>query len=299
MLCMGALNARSIDWQNIQVALHTLHRPEGGYSLAQRGLITTADGRDLFVKIGADDHTRRWAAKEIQVYDFLVENSYPYVPKLLSTNEDNTGFALDALRTEDGWDWSDTWSKDRLDATLKALDVLSTIKPAPRYRELVKPVMTDENNGWPKIAASEELQTNLVAKLAGAGETALITELRPHVERSLNFIIFHNTLVHDDVRADNCPWNESLGEVKLVDWNWLELGDRRIDLAAMLVHVQASGFNVVPNYRDRLDADALHWMAGFWFEAASKPIWPGGAEKLREVQLRAGITALKLSRVHS
>jgi hypothetical protein len=40
-------------------------------------------------------------------------------------------------------------------------------------------------------------------------------------------------------------------------------------------------------------------MAGFWFEAASKPIWPGGAEKLREVQLRAGITALKLAQTLS
>jgi len=294
-----AESPRPIAWNHIQAALGTLRRPEGGYSLAQRGLITTGDGKILFVKIGVDEYTNGWAAKEIRAYDYLTENSYPFIPKLLSTNEDNTGFALDALCAEDGWDWSDTWSKERLDATLAALDALAAIRPSSRYAELVAPVMTDENNGWPKLAASDELQANLAAKLAAVGETRLLPELQPHVERSLNFNVRHDTLVHDDVRADNCPWNGSQGIVKLVDWNWLELGDRRIDLAAMLVHVQASGFDVIPNFKDRLNADALHWMAGFWFEAASKPIWPGGAEKLREVQLRAGITALKLAQTLS
>ena len=290
---------RPIAWGTVQAALPTLQRPEGGYSLAERGLITTADGRTLFVKIGVDEYTRGWAAKEIRVYDFLAEHSYPYIPNLLSTNDENTAFVLDALSPENGWDWSDTWNKSRLDATLTALDALAAIEPTSRNAELVAPTMTDENNGWPKLACSEELRTNLAAKLAGAGEEVLLRDLQPFMERRLNFSVRHDTLVHDDVRADNCPWNESLGEVRLVDWNWLELGDRRIDLAAMLVHVHASGFDVLPSYRDRLDADALQWMAGFWFEAASKPIWPGGSEKLREVQLRAGITALKLAQTLS
>ncbi|MDR3547707.1 MAG: hypothetical protein P4M11_05480 [Candidatus Pacebacteria bacterium] len=98
------------------------------------------------------------------------------------------------------------------------------------------------------------------------------------------------------MRADNCAWNKDKREVKLVDWNWLELGDRRIDLAASLTHVQNSGFDVLKSYSDRLDPEALNWMAGFWLNAASQPIWEGGPEKLRDTQLQAGLTALRLAK---
>ncbi len=63
----------------------------------------------------------------------------------------------------------------------------------------------------------------------------------------------------------------------------------------MLTHVHVSGFNVLQNHGERLDAGALRWMAGFWLEGASKPIWPGGPERLRDIQLQAGITALHLA----
>jgi hypothetical protein len=53
---------------------------------------------------------------------------------------------------------------------------------------------------------------------------------------------------------------------------------------------------LLPGYADRLDSDALHWMAGFWFHSALKPIWPGGPEYLSERRLITGITALALSR---
>jgi len=57
----------------------------------------------------------------------------------------------------------------------------------------------------------------------------------------------------------------------LVDWNWVQIGDRRTDLAAMLTYVYRSGLDVLPTYANRLDADALHWIAGFWLHAATKP----------------------------
>jgi hypothetical protein len=42
--------------------------------------------------------------------------------------------------------------------------------------------------------------------------------------------------------------------------------------------------------------NALHWMAGFWFNAAATPIWDGGPEHLRDFQLLAGVTALRLEK---
>ena len=285
---------RQIPWSEIEPGLETLGAVEGGNSDAKRGFVTI-DGEKVFVKIGVNEHTKGWANKEIRAYDFLAENSYPYIPEVLSTNPDQTGFALEAFLAENGWDWSDTWSKERLSATLAATDALAAIKPEAKHLELLKPVITDNDNGWITLAATPELQEALSTKLANINETDLVAELKYHLDRSLEFKVRHDTIVHDDVRADNSPWNQSTGEVKLVDWNWIELGDRRIDVASMLVHIQNSGLNVIPDFAYRLDPEALHWLAGFWLKNASTPMWEGGPEKLRDTQLKAGLTALRLA----
>ena len=284
-----------IPWSEIEPGLENLGVVEGGNSDAKRGFVVI-NGEKVFVKIGVNEQTKGWVTKEIKAYNFLAENGYPLIPKVLSTNPDKTGFALEAFLAENGWDWSETWSTERLTATLAATDALAAIKPDPKYLELLKPVITDADNGWTTLASSSELQQALKAKLYNTPENNIVVELNHHLERSLEFKVRHDTIVHDDVRADNSPWNESLGQVRLVDWNWIELGDRRIDLAAMLTHIQKSGFNVIPDFADRLDPEALHWMAGFWLKNASTPIYEGGPEKLRDTQLKAGITALKLAK---
>ena len=63
----------------------------------------------------------------------------------------------------------------------------------------------------------------------------------------------------------------------------------------MLVHIQQSGHDILDRHSDRLDVDALNWIAGYWLAAASKPIWPGGPESLREFQLDSGLTALNIA----
>ncbi|MDB5204321.1 MAG: hypothetical protein JWP09_349 [Candidatus Taylorbacteria bacterium] len=287
---------KNIPWNEIESGLESIASVEGGNSDAKRGIVTLSNDEKIFVKIGGDDRTKEWANKEIRSYAFLKDHSYKYIPQFLSTNEDQSGFAIEALLSENGWDWKDNWSDERLQATLVATDALADIKPDSKYAELLKPVISDDDNGWPKLFASKELQASIREKLSEFDKDLILGGINSHVEKASHFKVRHDTLVHDDVRADNCAWNAQLKEVKLVDWNWLELGDRRLDLAAFLVHIHKDGFDVLKDHRNRLDADALHWMAGFWFEAASKPIWPGGPEKLRNIQLRAGITALKLSK---
>lgn len=287
-------DTRPLEWSEIENRIMDLVSVEGGNSNAQRGIMTAPDGRKVFVKIGVNEHTRGWATKEINSYRFLDENSYPFIPKLLSVNQDKTGFAIEALLPENGWDWSATWSKERLDATLVAMDALAAIQPDSKYVEMLRPVITDADNGWVKLVESEERRKSLATKLETTPYADLMNDIDSHVQRSSDFVVRHDMLVHDDVRADNCPWNKDRGEVKFVDWNWLELGDRRIDLAASLTHIHKSGFDVLQNHSDRLDPEALHWITGFWLNAASQPIWPGGPEKLRDTQLQAGLTALQL-----
>ncbi len=285
----------AVPWAQIEENLHTLIPAEGGNTDAKRGVITLPDSNNVFIKIGTNEHTKRWAAKEIESYAFLAEHGYSHIPHLLSINADKTGFAIDALLTADGWDWSNTWSKERVDATLAAMDALAAITPDSKYTELLKPIIKDTHNGWPKLLANIEDLEGLQIKLQSTSAYDVVENLTAHVEKAAAYTLSHDTLVHDDVRADNCAWNKTTGEAKLVDWNWLELGDRNIDLAAMLVHVHASGFDVLKDHAVRLNPAALHWMAGFWLEAARQPIWHGGPEKLRDTQLRSGITALELS----
>lgn len=286
---------RPLTWSKIDSVLSSFQPVEGGYTSARRGLIRLEDGREIFVKIGASKNTNEWASKEIRAYDFLKENNYTHIPELLAVNEGKTGFALEALRPQDGWNWSEAWDEKRLRATLAITDELAAIKPESKYAELVKPVITDNDNGWAKLMASQELPL-LMEKLRESEGADLVAGLEDHIEKGSRYKLSHDTLVHDDIRADNSPWNESTGQVKLVDWNWLELGDRKVDLAALLAHVQKSGFNVLPKFADRLDPDALRWAAGLWLESGIRAIWEGGPEKLRELQLNSGITALRLAR---
>jgi len=102
--------------------------------------------------------------------------------------------------------------------------------------------------------------------------------------------------VHNDVRADNCAWNQQQQTVRLIDWNWAQLGDRRIDVCAFLVHVHKTGFDIA-NHAHRLNKEALHWLAGFWFKSAAQPLLEGSSERavLRDYQLASGITAFDLA----
>lgn len=284
-------------WQNVEAALHTLSKPVGGFSSAHRGIVTLADGTQVFVKIGIDDNTKNWAKKEIETYRFLERHDYPFAPKLLACNPDETAFALEVLGA--GWDWTDTWAEARLTKTLAAMDVLAAIKPIGKDADYFNvPAIDETADGWRPLQESPELQRTLLGKLRAAGHDKIADMLgfAKESNRSTSFVFRRDSLVHNDVRADNCAWSEKMQTVRLVDWNWTQLGDRRIDLSATLVHVHKSGFDVLSHHTDRLDADALHWLAGFWLKSAATPIWPGGPADLRNSQLESAVAALQLEK---
>src|SRR5690606_14124657 len=113
------------------------------------------------------------------------------------------------------------------------------------------------------------------------------------------YIFADDSLVHYDIRADNCAWNKERGEVKIVDWNWTQPGDRDVDIAATLTNVKTSGHDLIEDLISELNPNALHWLAGFWFNSATNPLCPGGPENLRDFQLLSGVTALRLEQEHA
>ncbi len=70
-------------------------------------------------------------------------------------------------------------------------------------------------------------------------------------------------------------------------------------LTSLLVNVHRAGLDVTRAAGDRLNADARHWMAGFWLKATATPIWPGGPAHVRDVQLQSVLTAWKLAGISS
>lgn len=288
-------------WKNIADQLPTLEPVVGGNSTAMRGIITTSDGKRLFAKIGVDAQTKQWAKKEIVAYEFLFESNYSHVPKLIAVNDNQTSFATEALEPYAGWDWSDVWTEDRLVYTLSAMDELAQLSPPEKYRTLLKEGMgmDDSANGWIKLQESVERQEYLRNQFDTTEVQEVIANLDQYTDTSLQYKLNFDTLVHLDVRADNCAWNKEQKQVKLVDWNWLQMGDRNIDLAAFLVHVHQNGVNVTKNHLHLLHPQALHFIAGFWFAAASRPIHQGGPDTLRPRQLQSALTALQLSQMTS
>lgn len=289
--------ATALNWGEIEKSLERMAPVEGGFSKAKRGLVTLPDGKQIFVKLGTEESTRKWAKKEVALYRFLKKQGFTSIPELLATNADETAFAIEALTEQTGWDWSNQWTIERLETTLSAVDELAKIFPEDKEKEiLTEEVFSQSDDGWGPLAQSEDMQELLRGRLRAHNRNDLVDRLdfNKEAQRSARFVFRNDVLGHHDIRADNCAWNAEDKRVKLVDWNWAQIGDPRIDISALLVNVQNSGLDVLPAYRSRLDSDGLHWIAGFWFKSAVTPIWPGGPEHLRDFQLHSGITALDL-----
>lgn len=286
------------EWHQIAEQLANLEDVRGGYSGVRRGIVTLPDGTEVFVKVGVKPHHQEWARKEVGVYRFLETRGFADAPRLLATNADESGFAIEAMTVERGWNWGNEWSRDRLVATMAALDDLAALEPSTDERNLLSGMhLGQDDNGWRSLLASTAKQTMLIEKLhrIGASDVAARIDFAEEARTSGEYRFADDTLVHYDVRADNCGWNSALGAVTIVDWNWAQLGDRGIDSAATLTHVQRCGIDVAGIVPDAMEPAAFHWMAGFWFDAAVTPIWEGGPEQLRDSQLLSGVTALRLA----
>lgn len=298
-MVLKAVHSPNEDWQAIEQQLPNLKNVEGGFSQAQRGLVALPDGKEVFVKVGTAENTRMWARKEVAVYKALEDHHFEHSPRLIAASADGSAFALEAFTTEDGWDWQDNWSTERLTATLKAMNDLAAIELSDTERTIfTKSSISQDENGWQPLLKSSEMQEILRHKLHGVGadDIAQSIDFTSDADKASKYDFADDTLVHYDLRADNCAWNSDIGQVRLIDWNWAQLGDRDIDLAATLTHIQKSGFDVPAELIEKIDPDAFHWMAGFWLNAAATPIWEGGSESLRDLQLLSGITALRLAK---
>ena len=289
-----------IDWTLIEANMGTFLPARSGFTLAKRGFVTLSDGRAVFVKIGTDDTTKKWIAKEIDVYLFLQSNGYKQIPQLVSVKEDSTAFALEYLDENDGWEWETTWTEARLRKTFEAMDSLADIKSTELPDSFTKiRMMREIKNSWHLFEDDSTARTKLTAKLNASHRQDISNGIfeSDFLAQDLNFNFPQNELTHYDIRSDNCAWNNTTQQVKLIDWNWLQLGNRDIDTNSLLVSVVRSGFLVPSTMTSRLNKNALIWLAGSWFGACIDSLDDSTSESsaLREYQLQSAIVAYELA----
>lgn len=283
-----------MNWKTIEAGLANLQPVEGGFTNAERGIVTTGEGQNVFVKIGTNDITKNWARKEIGVYKTLQAIGYPHIPELVAVNDDETGFALTSLQAADGWEWETPWTEDRLAATLDAMDALAALSIEQFDTESLAAYHEDtQKNQWDMPEPDTQL---LIQKLEQLGRTELIARL-PDLRQNFSLPLESPTLVHYDVRRDNAAWNASQKAIKLVDWNWLHAGSRKIDVNALLVNVYRAGLDLRPRFGERLDHPALLWLAGMWLAACVQPgaASMSNADALRQYQFESGLAAYDLA----
>lgn len=254
------------NWlRDIEPFLGTMQTVEGGYSLAKRGVITIADGTKVFVKSAEGDVTKKWLRKEIIAYQKLIDAGYPNIPKLLAHDESYSSMAIEYLEHAS---FENTWDKDKLDAILRAQEKLKEYKSTfVGHPDFTLESVVGLDPKWPTILDDGGID-RINAKFKKLDvETSFTRDQILSYEKLLKgWKITDETLVHQDIRADNFGYDPITKEGKLVDWNWLCLGDPSLDRTPLFINMYISGFDPYIYHPEKYDPRMLAYLVSFWLE---------------------------------
>lgn len=253
------------DWQaDIAPRIPGLQQADQGFTKAYTGIVNLADGSQVFVKCAMDENSARWARKEIKAYKTLQEAGYDYMPRLLAVNAEGTSFAIQAMI---GYDFNPSWSDDKLHAImrarkdLKALRYLFEADPDFSMRKVV-----GVQNRWPELYNEPILARANDLLMRSQGISVAPTMVERCNELMQVWHVRQDTLVHDDLRADNFAYDPQTRTGKLIDWTWLCVGDDALDVASLCVGMARSGYDVYDKYPSLFDEQAIVSTLGYWLE---------------------------------
>lgn len=255
------------NWrQDILPHLEGMRDVAGGYSPARRGVVTAEDGTEIFVKIGTGEQTKKWLAKEIKVYKKLNEAGYSHIPQLLAVSDDGTGMATEFLGDSS---FEDSWHDNKLDAVLQARQALKAHTSLFIDDEDFSPhSVVSLDNKWPQLLDPKAIDW-LGKKLSELGTDILVTHESLVELATLNedWSLKTNTLTHQDIRADNFGYNPITKTGKLIDWNWLCLGDESLDTTPLFINVYKFGLDPYQKHLEKYDPKMLAYLISFWLES--------------------------------
>jgi len=250
------------------------HRAHGGYTPAQRWIVSFADGTSSFVKSAAGTPASpmdQWLRSEYDVYSRL---HAPFLPRLLGWDDDGIQPILVLEDLSAGF-WPPPWTAPRIDAVLQTLsDLRATRLDGLPPARLLDPDLTGH---WSEVELDARPFLSLGLCSAGWLKAALPALIAAARRAELS----GDDLVHFDVRSDNLCF---IGErVLLVDWNFASRGNGDIDRAGWAPSLHSEG-GPPP---EALLPDAPQWAAtisGFFAARAGRPPIPN-APRVRHVQL--------------
>lgn len=247
-------------------------QPErGGYSSAQRWLVTGRDGRTAFAKIGVTPASAKSLRQEASVYELL---ALPCMPEVYGWDDDASPPILllsDLSRNE----WPPPWTADKVDRVLEVIDsVHSADGSLPEYAE----VQDASDDWWGRVAARPEafLRLNVVASDWFHRNVDALAQSARTVSCA------GSSVTHFDLRSDNVCFSST--RTYLVDWSHACLGNASLDLGLFLPGLAAEG-GPHPGVILPADAAVASWVAGCFAWHASKPHIPT-APGVRTMQLR-------------
>jgi len=281
-----------IEWDDIRRALPTLVPALDGTSTARRGVVTLADGKQVFVKIATNEHSFHSIQSEVRVYRWLEKANYGHAPYLLAASNAGDGLALPDLSA---WDWQHVWSEAKLDAAFAALDELAALPGALDYFSQT----TYGSNPWRDMPDELSVYAQFLDEQSLQKVESILsnTEQRAEYARIADSEPWRGTdLVHYDARADNFAYDPASNHGCFVDWNWAGLGNTAFDRTGLLVAAQLTGFDVLMNHKHRIDLNSLVWLMGFWLQRSvlQSRTEGEGAVRLRPLRVANALQAHEL-----
>ena len=201
----------------------------GGYSRAQRWVVTCADGSTAFVKHATDGLTATWLREEHRVYANL---RAPFMPALHAWDDDGDTPVL-VLEDLSAAQWFAPWTSERIARVLATLQQVAATTPPAALPSLEsqRPMFS----GWAHVARAPEDFLRLGLCSGAWLSRALPTLVTAEAEAPLA----GDDLLHFDVRCDNLCFDGD--RVILVDWNWACRGNRVVDVASWLPSLHVEG----------------------------------------------------------
>ncbi len=260
------LGRRVVSWRT----------PTGGYTSAERYVLSFEDGSSAFAKAATTPLMARWLRSEHRSYSELSGN---FMARMLAWDDDSEMPLLVMEDLSAGY-WPPPWRPGDVERVLMALETLHGTQPPAG----LEPISRERFKGWPTVAREPEafLQLGLVSK------DWLDRCLPPLLEAEAEAPFEGSELLHVDVRSDNICLLED--RVVFVDWDNTCLGNGSFDLAAWLPSLHAEGgpapWSISPGAGEFASA-----VSGYFAARAGLPPIPTAPE-VRTVQLQQLITAL-------
>ena len=261
----------------------------GGFSPGMAARLTTAGGREVFVKAVSDQanpDTPQMHRREAEVVAALPPEAP--VPRLLWTL-DEAGWVALAFEAVDGHMPVQPWRDDELGLVVAALHRLhQALTPSPIASDTASNLLATHIKGWGELREAGGLDQwsnrNLerLVELEARAPTAAVGE----------------TLLHVDVRADNLLI--AADRVYFVDWPWALIGAPLVDWVGFAPSVAMQGGpqpdELLAMAELKVGADAIDAviasLAGYFLAYARRPP-PPGIPTVRAFQAAQGEIALR------